>query len=419
MSFAIEQSPTITQEKIRIPPELIIGLFPRFSSDQLLTQDRRDPFLTPELVAYFNQSRNQFVIEQDIGQTSLEQEAQLVAQLREHVLGQPLLTKCTICFRDNQLFFNNHAESFVHQTLTSIHPNSIFKRIEPYWLRKFGYIPTSQQLEFVTSNPDIFRSLISDDVYYQTKLGLEWAEFTGILRLQQQLATIGDGQRIVEFSPGSAKLRPTPIIHHWVRIYEKQGEQIIATYVRSDVSDEEFIKAYVQFAQPNPIYTTVQDIVSHPIVTTANPEQILAALHINQDSQFLELYDRALADLKVQTTLRTTLELMKQKVGLPQIISSKAQLEQEVLKTFNKLFRQYLEEHGSSTTELKNNFIKSALKFLGRGGGCGLAGLLESFVPGFPCPRCGGWIKMGSGDACPSCGYTKNEHAAVSGERCG
>jgi hypothetical protein len=45
--------------------------------------------------------------------------------------------------------------------------------------------------------------------------------------------------------------------------------------------------------------------------------------------------------------------------------------------------------------------------------------LTEASEGGFNCPNCGGFIRQGSGDVCPHCGYTKQEHAAKTGIECG
>lgn len=42
----------------------------------------------------------------------------------------------------------------------------------------------------------------------------------------------------------------------------------------------------------------------------------------------------------------------------------------------------------------------------------------ESSLEGFDCPKCNAFIKKGSGDTCPHCGYTKQKHAELTGILC-
>lgn len=362
---------------------------PYENSEQTEQSITVDEALTPEIENDFNRSRNQFETRQELVKSPEQltpefvngQKIQLLSQLKEHALAQPYIVTDKITFKEDGIHYAGQktTKPFIEELICTEDPLNIFAKLKPYFWLRFGHNFSNEELIYHAKDPDKFRQIVSDQVFYTTKLGLEFAEVIGLIKLENLLKNLQDGQMAVEFSPGSKELRPTPVTHNWIRIYQKevddQGNPVIkATYVKTFDKFQTFRRKYQLFDTSDRDLSYVQDIVNSPVVTSDSLEGFLNKVGVETNPEYLKLYDKVLNDKLVIAEVEAIVEGMNTGWEISQIDSRIRRLQSWAIKYHKHLTKDFLENN--TVSQAFRRMIGFFQSFYGKGGGCGLESLL-------------------------------------------
>ncbi|MGI5827680.1 MAG: hypothetical protein ACOX6V_01510 [Patescibacteria group bacterium] len=410
-SFLIPSNRQQSHELSRLAP-----IYRHLHSEKTLSEPT-DLALTPELRASFNETRLQFNDQQEIPQNPEEitpefvrgLRAQIGTQLAEHALAQPVICHSEIGLEEDGIHFPGQKTDrpFLNEMLTSNHNLSIFEKLEPYWLIRFGYVPSREDLITLAQDPDLFRHLVSDEVFYKTKLGLEFAEVVGFIRLEKRLTEATGDEIVVELSPGSQEYRPTEIIHNWIRIYKTRkiegGKTVFdVLYVKTFHTKDEIDRIMECWTGQDMSRVAVQDYVSNPLLFQTNPETFLKSFSVHIEPEFVATYEQALADPEIVAGIATlAAQISTRSCSVQEINQYRTALEKRVVEIHKNLVERYVHSLDSALPIHFVQQIRQYQEMYGRGGGCGtldtavrgMLGTREAGDPNLPdtwvCENCG------------------------------
>lgn len=373
--------------------------------------------------------------------------------IAEHELAQPLKFGLDARLETDGLhyyFGQKTGFSFLREGIESKNDLSKYVKLKRYFAGRLGYEPTNEQLWYFLQNPEIFRKLVSDEVFYTTPLGLEMAEDLGLRRVEIMLRDLKEGEIVVQFSPGDENLRPTKVISNWIRVYRVVKEEngvrwIHTTQIKNFLSYSAFIKTYELYAGKNDMNKMTAHVVSSPFVISMNEEEYLRKIGENLDPLYLATFEETMEyegriemedgreiEISIPQLIGENVEMLNNPaIQVWQIEEHRKKIGEYAIQIHKQKMEEYKKKKQASGEQISMQtamMIHFQKDMYGIGSGCGLSpeamnDLIKSSGqefgdPNLPdiwiCEECGAKHHIRNGD--PSTYYLKCEKCGASGK---